>query len=57
MRKSKLSGYKQSRLIELFIAVSTPRTAARLVGVPKEHFHLFLKECDWRFNHSDLKFQ
>ncbi|MCW9033779.1 MAG: IS1595 family transposase [Rhodospirillales bacterium] len=22
-------------------------------GVPKEHFGLFLKECEWRFNHSD----
>ena len=22
-------------------------------GVPKEHFHLYLKECKWRFNHSD----
>jgi len=24
-------------------------------GVPKEHFHLFLKECEWRFNNSDPK--
>jgi transposase len=22
-------------------------------GVPKEHFGLFLKECEWRFNNSD----
>jgi len=22
-------------------------------GVPKEHFGLFLKECEWRFNISD----
>lgn len=22
-------------------------------GVPKEHFELFLKECEWRFNNSD----
>ena len=35
MRKSRLSGYKQSRLIELFIAGSTARTAASLVGVNK----------------------
>ena len=20
-------------------------------GIPKAHFHLFLKECEWRFNH------
>ena len=26
-------------------------------GVPKSHFHLFLKECEWRFNHSDPKSQ
>ncbi|MBO34131.1 MAG: IS1595 family transposase, partial [Rhodospirillaceae bacterium] len=22
-------------------------------GVPKEHFGLFLKNCEWRFNNSD----
>ena len=26
-------------------------------GVPKEHFALFLKECEWRFNNSDPKKQ
>ncbi len=26
-------------------------------GIPKEHFHLFLKECEWRFNYSDSKRQ
>jgi len=26
-------------------------------SVPKEHFPLFLKECEWRFNNSDSKFQ
>ena len=26
-------------------------------GVPKEHFRLFLKECEWRFNNSDPSFQ
>ena len=35
MRKSKLSWYKQNRLIELFVAGSTARTAASLVGVNK----------------------
>jgi len=24
-------------------------------GIPKENFHLFLKECEWRFNNSDPK--
>ena len=26
-------------------------------GAPKEHFHFFLKECEWRFNNSDPKDQ
>lgn len=26
-------------------------------GIPREHFHLFLKECEWRFNNSDPKVQ
>ena len=26
-------------------------------GVPKEHFGLFLKECEWRFNNSDPSLQ
>ena len=26
-------------------------------GVPKEHFGLFLKECEWRFNNSDPTIQ
>ena len=26
-------------------------------GVPKEHFGLFLKECEWRFNNSDPRDQ
>ena len=26
-------------------------------GIPKENFHLFLKECEWRFNTPDPKIQ
>ena len=26
-------------------------------GVPKEHFLLFLKECEWRFNNPKPKDQ
>jgi transposase len=26
-------------------------------GIPKEHFHLFLKECEWRFNNPNPKVQ
>ena len=54
MRKSRLSGYKQSRLIELFVAGSTARTSAKLVGVNKStasyYFHR-LRELI--YNHSE----
>ena len=26
-------------------------------GILKEHFELYLKECEWRFNHSEIKVQ
>lgn len=26
-------------------------------GIPKEHFDLYLKECEWRFNNSEIKVQ
>ncbi|HEZ4923802.1 TPA: transposase [Neisseria meningitidis] len=119
MRKSRLSRYKQNKLIELFVAGVTARTAAELVGVnkstavyyfhrlrlliyqnsphlemfdgeveadesyfaerqnhingienfwnqakrhlrkfngiPKAHFELYLKECEWHFNNSEIK--
>ncbi|HFC6931575.1 TPA: IS1595 family transposase, partial [Neisseria meningitidis] len=32
MRKSRLGQYKQNKLIELFVAGATARTAAELVG-------------------------
>lgn len=35
MRKSRLSQYKQDRLIEHFVSGSTARTAAKLVNVNK----------------------
>ncbi|RPD86967.1 transposase, partial [Neisseria weixii] len=35
MRRSRLSQYKQNKLIELFIAGVTARTAAQLAGVNK----------------------
>ncbi|EGT79662.1 transposase [Haemophilus quentini] len=25
--------------------------------IPKEHFELYLKECEWRFNSSEIKSQ
>ena len=43
MRKSRLSQYNQYKLIELFVAGVTARTAAELVGVNKStaayYFH------------------
>ncbi|MBG9135488.1 IS1595 family transposase, partial [Neisseria meningitidis] len=24
-------------------------------GIPKAHFELYLKECEWRFNNSEIK--
>ena len=33
------------------------RQLRKFNGIPKEHFHLFLKECEWRFNNSDPKSQ
>ncbi|HGP7179274.1 TPA: IS1595 family transposase, partial [Neisseria meningitidis] len=43
MRKSRLSRYKQNKLIELFVAGVTARTTAELVGVNKStaayYFH------------------
>jgi transposase len=51
MRKSRLSKYKQTRLIELFVAGATARTAASLVGVNKStssyYFHR-LRELIYR---------
>lgn len=31
------------------------RHLRRYNGIPKAHFHLFLKECEWRFNYRPAK--
>ena len=31
------------------------RVLRKFNGVPKHHFHLFLKECEWRFNEGSPK--
>lgn len=31
------------------------RHLRRFNGIPRQHFGLFLKECEWRFNCSDPK--
>ena len=33
------------------------RYLRRFNGIPRENFHLFLKECEWRFNYPDPKAQ
>ena len=33
------------------------RHMRRFNGIPKESFHLFLKECEWRFNNPDPRAQ
>ena len=33
------------------------RQKRKFIGVPKEHFGLFLKECEWRFNNSNPQSQ
>ena len=33
------------------------RHLRRFNGIPREHFGLFLKECEWRFNNPDPKTQ
>lgn len=35
----------------------TKRHMRRFYGVPGRHFHLFLKECEWRFNNPNPKDQ
>ena len=104
MRKSRLSRQKQNRLIEHFVAGTTVRTAAALIGInkvtsafyfhrlreliyttaeikqnntnelekfrrqakkhfrkfngiPKDHFHLYWKEYEWRFHNPDPAIQ
>jgi transposase len=31
------------------------RHLRRYNGIPKSHFHLFLKECEWRFNNRPVR--
>ena len=33
------------------------RHLRKLNGIPKEHFELYLKECEWRFNNGEIKAQ
>jgi transposase len=31
------------------------RVLRKYNGIPKQNFHLFLKECEWRFNYGDTR--
>lgn len=55
---SKLFADKQNHIngIENFWN-QAKRHLRKFNGVPRSHFHLFLKECEWRFNNSDPKSQ
>lgn len=33
------------------------RRLRKFNSIPKAHFELYLKECEWRFNNSNLKSQ
>ena len=33
------------------------RHLCKFNGIPKEHFELYLNECEWRFNYSEIKVQ
>ena len=35
----------------------TKRHLHKFNGIPKEYFELYLKECEWRFNNSEIKVQ
>ncbi len=55
---SKLFAEKKNHIngIENFWS-QAKRHLRRFNGIPKDHFHFFLKECEWRFNNSDPKSQ
>ena len=58
MRKSRLSWYKQNRLIEFFVAGTTARVAAPLVGVHRNtaafYFHRLREIIFYRDNEAGL---
>ncbi|CRZ19843.1 transposase (fragment) [Kingella kingae] len=35
--------------------IKQKRHLRKFNGIPKEHFELYLKECEWRFNSSEIK--
>jgi transposase len=43
-RRSKLSGYKQNKLLEMFVAGTPARTAAELTGINRHSATLFYQK-------------
>ena len=54
--KTFVDGYNHINGIENFWN-QAKRHMRRFNGIPKANFMLYLKECEWRFNHSDFKSQ
>jgi len=56
IKHSKLFAKKHNHIngIENFLD-KAKRHMRKFNGIPKDHFHLFLEECEWRFNNSDSK--
>ena len=54
MRRSRLSQYKQNKLIKLFVAGATARTAAQLVGVNKNTAAYYFHQLRLLIFHSSL---
>ena len=54
MRRSRLSQYKQNKLIELFVAGVTTRTAAQLVGFNKNTAAYYFHRLRLLIFHSSL---
>ena len=46
IRKSRLSPRSQNRLLEHFVAETTARAAAEIIGVQPNHGHSFLHEAE-----------
>ena len=40
-----------------YLDFSSARHLRKFNGIPKEHFELYLKECEWCFNNSEIKSQ
>ena len=55
-KKKFADGYNHINGIENFWN-QAKRHMRKFNGIPKKNFVLYLKECEWRFNHSDFKSQ